>query len=152
MIRNRLCLSLICLGIVATGFADQVVYSTKLENGWQDWSWAKVTKSGPKLTVNSKSWQGLYFHHNSQSSKGVKAIQFTVAPGIQGGQKLFVHATVDKKPLKETVVIDVSPKAGVVASIKPAQLGLHGQPFDGFWIQGSDKPMIFVASAVKIVQ
>ena len=35
----------VLLALALPVFADQSVYSDKLDNGWQDWSWAKVTKS-----------------------------------------------------------------------------------------------------------
>ncbi len=131
-------LPILMLSTIATsGFADQSVYSTKLDNGWSDWSWAKVTKSGPMINVVvRKDWEGLYFHHDDQSSKGFAAISFKVFGGKKGGQRLQVMATIKHKPLTAAEYLSPLPAGKwITITVPVAKLGLKGQAFDGFWVQ-----------------
>ncbi len=127
---------LICaaLAMTALGFADQGIWSGKLVNGWQNWSWAKVDISGLTIKATAKAWQGVYFHHTAQKSRGFSALTFLVNGGRAGGQKLQVMATVEGKPLKGSYVFTL--KSGwntITAPLKA--LGLANQAFDGLWIQ-----------------
>jgi hypothetical protein len=142
-----LCASFLAAATLAA--ADQAVYTTKLENGWKDWSWAKVVKSGKKLSVNAKSWQGLYFHHDDQPSSNFKSVSFTVDPG-PSNQQLFVHATIKGKPLKAQKILTAPANRVLKATVKFSDLGLTNEKFDGFWIQASNKPATFVVTDVVL--
>lgn len=52
MRKQFLVAALACITAIAA--ADQSIYSTKLDNGWANWSWAKVTMSGKLLNVTAK--------------------------------------------------------------------------------------------------
>ena len=125
--------------------ADQSVYSGKLENGWQNWSWAKV-KLGKTISVDSKDWQGVYFHHAAMKST-FKSVTFRVDGGKAGGQRLQLRATVNGKPLKEAFLPVLKP-GWTTITVQFKSLGLTGQVFDGFWIQAQKATTYQVADVV----
>jgi hypothetical protein len=129
--------TLLVLAATAACLADQTIYSTKWENGWESWSWAKVSFSGKTINVDaSKAWQAAAFHHKPQTSAGVTAVQFRAFGGPKGGQRIQLRATVDKnKPLKEAFLPALPAGKWVTFTVTTKQLGLTGQAFDGFWIQ-----------------
>jgi len=127
-------LVLATVAVTAFALADQAIWSGKLVNGWQDWSWAKVDKSGPTMKVTAKAWQGVYFHHDPEKSAGFTSFSFQVNGGKQGGQRLQFRATVNKKPLKESYLPALKPGWSTI-TVKVKSLGLTGQAFDGLWIQ-----------------
>jgi hypothetical protein len=118
----------------AIGLADQPIWSSKLVNGWQDWSWAKVDKSGPTMKATAKAWQGIYFHHEAQKSSGFSAMTFMASGGAKGGQRLQVMAEIAGKPLKSSFVFKLKPGWKTI-TVPFKKLGLTGQAFDGLWIQ-----------------
>lgn len=124
------------LGLTAAVLADQSVYSTKLGDGWANWSWAKVTLAGKIIKVDSKDWQGVYFHHADQEAKKFSAVTFKVNGGATGGQRLQVMATVKGKGVKEAYLPALAGGGKwSTVTVTFAQLGLTNQKFDGFWIQ-----------------
>jgi len=141
-------LTAVFLAFALPVFADQSVYSDKLDNGWQDWSWAKVTKSGKTITVTAKkAWEGLAFHHAPQKSSEFSAVTFKVSGGATGGQRLQLRALVGKTPLKEAFLPALAPGKWTTVTIPMKNLGLTGQAFEGFWVQ-AQKPCTFQVQGV----
>src|SRR5579862_3554133 len=133
--------------VAGCALSDQSVYSTKLDNGWQDWSWAKVVKSGKNLDVTAKAWQGLYFYHTPQKASEYARISFKVNGGKVGGQRLQVMATVNKKPVKEAHLAPLKP-GWTTVTVTMKSLGLAGKDFDGFWVQAQQGTVFQVSEVV----
>jgi hypothetical protein len=137
----------VTLATASSGVADQAIWSGKLVNGWEDWSWAKVNKAGPTMNVIAKDWQGVYFHHASQKSS-FAAFAFAINGGSKGGQHLELRATVNKSPLKEAYLPPLKPGWQTI-SVPLKHLGLTGEAFDGVWIQ-AQKACSFEMKNVKL--
>jgi hypothetical protein len=134
------------LTLTQLALADQTIYSSKLANGWQDWSWAKDSKKNSTISVKSKAWQGLYFHHDSLPLRGFEGIAFKVS----GPAKLHVHAIVNGKPLVKDIVITSSHTGWMSVEIPFSKLGLTGGKFNGFWLQ-AEKAASYEVSSVRLV-
>jgi hypothetical protein len=146
---NKAVITFATLIVVAIAGADQAVYTSKLENGWGDWSWAKVSKSGRTLSVASKAWQGLFFHHTDQKSSGFKSISFNVIATTKEPLKLFVHSVTSKGPSKEAFFVEAPTKKVLHVEVPIAKVGLTGQSFSGFWIQ-SEKMATYKVTDVSL--
>lgn len=143
-------LSMVILGLVGASYSlpDQAIWSGKLVNGWQDWSWAKVDKSGPTMKVTAKAWQGVYYHHDPEKSSSFTSLTFQVNGGTKGGQHIQLRATVNKQPLKEAFLPALKPGWNAI-SVSMKKLSLTGQAFDGLWIQ-AQKDASFEIKNVKL--
>jgi hypothetical protein len=111
------------LTLTQLALADQTIYSSKLANGWQDWSWAKDSKKNSTISVKSKAC---------------------------GPAKLHVHAIVNGKPLVKDIVITSSHTGWMSVEIPFSKLGLTGGKFNGFWLQ-AEKAASYEVSSVRLV-
>lgn len=120
--------------------APVVVYDDGLQNGWQDWSWAKthemVTIEDIKpIKIEGDAYSALYFHHAGFDTTGYKTLTFYINGGA-GGQNIAVRLIKDNKPLEK--VYEFKPNAnewGVVV-VPLTDLGGENTVIDGIWLQG----------------
>jgi hypothetical protein len=129
----------------STLLANQPVYTTKLQNGWSDWSWAKLIKGSNGFTAEMKPWQSVYFHHATLDSWHYNAIQFKVYGGHEGGQVFRIQALVHGRPVFETARLVVLPGRWFTVDVPFCMLGLTHQRFDGFWIQAQRNAIVQMA-------
>lgn len=91
-----------CLGTHITGLAQAnlAIYTDKLVNGFEDWSWGlrNLTNTAPvhsgtrSISVSFSPWQGLSFHHAEFNTAPYSALSFWANGGTEGGQVLRVYA------------------------------------------------------------
>src|SRR5581483_4500644 len=92
------------VGMVCSALAqgDQIIYDNSLENGWQDWGWAKhnygntsPVHSGAdsvSVTCTNGDYQALYIEHTAFDSSPYTNLVFWINGGAAGGQKVGVCA------------------------------------------------------------
>eukprot|EP00048_Salpingoeca_helianthica_P015268 m.225881 g.225881 ORF g.225881 m.225881 type:complete len:647 (+) comp16820_c0_seq1:203-2143(+) len=132
--------------IRARNFANQtlVVYDGSLENGFSDYSWAKVNLKNPTPThtsptsirVDAYQWQALYLHHNAFNADPLDTLQFWVYSGTPGLQ-VQAQGTLLGKPQPAIPIIN-QPAVGTwfFVSVSLNALGVAANSnFDGFWLQ-----------------
>jgi len=122
----------------------QAIYEEALENGWKDWSWAKVVftntipvYAGSKsISVLPGPMAALYLHHDGNNPTNYDQLSFWVNGG-ESSKELFLQATL--KLLAQPGVPLTVPGGVWTQVIEPlSALGVDGQPtFDGFWLQES---------------
>lgn len=93
---------IVCLGAHTTGLAQAnlPIYTDKLVNGFQDWSWGprNLTNTAPvhsgtrSISASFSPWQGLSFHHAEFNTTPYYAFSFWANGGTEGGQVLRVYA------------------------------------------------------------
>jgi len=122
----------------------QVIYEDALENGWEDWSWAKVafTNTVP-VYAGSRSnrvlagpMAALYLHHDGYNSTNYNQLSLWVNGG-DSSKQLYLQATVR---LFAQPGVQLTIPGGIWTQVvEPlSALGVEGQPtFDGFWFQES---------------
>lgn len=133
-------LILLSIAVVAAAAADQSIYATKLDNGWQVWGWAKITQAPRVITVNcQKAWEAIYFHHDPQA--------FSFKISASSGDRIQLRATVNKQPLKECFLPALKGGSQQI-TVTMKQLGLTGQNFDGLWIQAQKAETFKVSEVV----
>jgi hypothetical protein len=129
----RLITGIAILTLACFAAADQSVYTTKLENGWQSWSWAKTGMAGKTISVKSKAWQAAWFHHGAQKASAYSAIVFSVKSDTPGAE-VQVMVTADGKAQKGEYVFKL-PKTLTKITVPMSTFGLGSKSFDGFWLQ-----------------
>ncbi|MCX7722810.1 MAG: alpha-L-arabinofuranosidase [Verrucomicrobiae bacterium] len=80
--------------------ANLPIYTDRLVNGFQDWSWGSrnLTNTAPvrsgtrSISATFSAWQGLSFHHAEFSVVPYAAFAFWANGGAAGGQILRVYA------------------------------------------------------------
>ena len=121
----------------------QSVYTESLQNGWQDYGWARLdyastvqAHSGTRsIAVTPAAYAALYLHHDAQPAITYTNLSFWIHGGASGGQLLQVQATVGGAALTAKVLPALAAQWQQV-SLPMASLGVTNQPgFDGFWIQ-----------------
>ena len=134
-----------CLLGVGTLHAQiqQAVYFDSLQNGWQDYGWAKlnyasvvlVHSGSHAIAVTPAAYTALYLHHDVQLGTSYTNLSFWIHGGTSGGQLLQVQATVGGTALTAKPLSALTPQWEKI-SLPLASLGVTNQPgFDGFWIQ-----------------
>lgn len=153
-------LSLIFIGGKAYA-AEQVIYADGLQNGWQNWSWAKSNldnkkpvHSGQKsisITV-TKPYSAAFFHHTPVSTNGYKAVDAWVYNGSKVPILIAVTALMNKPVKSNLPWQNIPPKKWVhiVASLK--SLNIAGKNIEGIWFQEmTNKPgHVFYLDDVKL--
>jgi len=135
----RFALGVALLSIATFAAADQSVYSTKFDNGWQNWSWAKTGLTGKSIAVKSGAWQAVYLHHDKQKGSSYSAITFNIKGDTWAGKKVQVLATIDGKVPKGYFYVITLSKGWEKVSVPTSKLGIANGTFDGFWIQAQDE-------------
>ncbi len=87
-------------GVAAQG--NQIIYDDSLENGWQDWGWARhnYANTAPvhsgtysvSVTCTNGDYQALYIDHDAFDSSPYTNLVFWINGGAGGGQKVAVCA------------------------------------------------------------
>ncbi len=122
---------------------QQTAYTDSLQNGWQDYGWAKLdyastvrVHSGThSIAVTPAAYAALYLHHDAQPATTFTNLSFWIHGGTTGGQLLQVQATVGGAALSAKVLPALAAQWQQI-SLPMATLGVTNQTgFDGFWIQ-----------------
>lgn len=141
--------------LVKCGWADQVIYTDSLQNGWQNWSWAAVTEvtgtvhSGTRaFGVTAGAWEAIYLHHEAQDGANFTNLVFWIHGGNSGGQQLQVQATLSGAPQAAVQVPALAANTWREVRISLEALGVsRAADFDGFWIQSrvnAAQPIFYV--------
>jgi hypothetical protein len=121
-----------------------VAYDEELKNGWQNWSWAKVTLSAPSggskpIKVEGDPWSALALHHDQFSTAGFSKLTFYINGGVAGGQTLMLKATADGKPIAAAdYLLKPKAKTWAVVEVPLKDIGAEGKMIDGFQLQARD--------------
>ncbi len=118
-----------------------IVYDDGLQNGWQNWSWAKVELAVPiggakPAKVQGEPWSALALHHDAFPTAGYSKLTFSINGGAKGGQPLSIKAVVDGKAVESAVVIEPKAKTWTQVEITLKELGVEGKSIDGISWQG----------------
>ena len=124
-----------------TAPAPIVVYDDALGDGWQSWSWAKVTLQAPAgnvqpIKVEGDPWSGLVLHHDPIYTKGYTKLTFYINGGVDGGQNLAIKVEVNGKALDKAVYIQPKAKTWAPVSIPLSDIGGQDINIDAILIQG----------------
>lgn len=124
-----------------TAPAPIVIYNDALGDGWQSWSWAKVTLQAPAgnvqpIKVEGDPWSGLALHHDPIYTKGYTKLTFYINGGVDGGQTLAVKLDVNGKALDKAVLIQPKAKTWAPVSVLLKDIGGEDINIDGILIQG----------------
>jgi hypothetical protein len=118
-----------------------VAYDDGLQNGWQNWSWAKVQLAVPAggakpIKVEGDPWSALALHHDAFSTQGLSKLTFSINGGTNGGQALLIKAMVDGKPVDSNFQIVAKAKTWALVEVPLKDLGVEGKTIDGISVQG----------------
>jgi hypothetical protein len=154
----------LCLGLCsARAQTNQTIYSSSLQNGWNDWSWASVNFSctspvlagySASISVSCTSYTALYLEHADFDSTLFSNLTFWLNGGPSGGQVLTVESTVEGNGQSSTVVIGPLAPSNTWQqfTVSLASLGAADTPaLDGFWIFNNNDytiPMFYVDDIV----
>jgi hypothetical protein len=122
-----------------------VAYDDGLQNGWQNWSWAKVQLAVPAggakpIRVEGDPWSALALHHDAFSTQGLSKLTFSINGGTNGGQALLIKAMVDGKPVESNFQIVAKAKTWAMVEVPLKDLGVEGKTIDGICVQGLATP------------
>lgn len=131
---------------------EMIVYDTALQNGWENWSWAKTELSielggSPRrpIKVESAPWQALYLHHAPFTGSDYKKISFLIQASVPDAEvRLF--ALTDGKVIGEGRPVKFKNTGWTKVEVPLVTLGVEDQPIDGFWLQNgeNDLPKYYV--------
>lgn len=106
------------------------IYDGKLQNGWENYSWAKVidledTKHAPPgqsacIRAVPEGYQAVYLHHAPFRPEGYDRLTFSIHGGETGGQALSLHVLFPE-------VRAGSPSSGAAKKAKTAATGTMGE-------------------------
>ena len=118
-----------------------VVYNDAMGDGWQSWSWAKVTLQAPAgnvlpIKVEGDPWTALAFHHDPIYTKGYSKITFYINGGVDGGQSIAIKVLVNGKAVDSNYVIQLKAKTWSAVSVPLKDIGGQDVNIDGIWFQG----------------
>ncbi len=121
--------------------APVVVYNDALGDGWQNWSWAKVTLEVPAgnvkpIKVEGDPWSGLMLHHDPIYTKGYSKITFYINGGVDGGQTLAVKVQINGKAVDSNYLIQPKIKTWQAVVVPLKDIGAADVNIDGILIQG----------------
>ena len=121
--------------------APVVVYKDAMGDGWQSWSWAKVTLQVPianvqPIKVEGDPWSALAFHHDPIYTKGYSRLTFYINGGVDGGQMVAIKVLVNGKAVDSNYVIQLKAKTWTSVSVPLKDIGGQDVNIDGIWFQG----------------
>jgi hypothetical protein len=145
---KTLTLSLVALALMGTAAAHAqtaptpiVIYNDAVSDGWQSWSWAKVTMQVPAgnvqpIKVEGDPWSGLVLHHEPIYTKGYSKLTFYINGGVDGGQSLAVKVTIGGKAVDSNYLIQPKAKTWTAVTVLLKDIGAQDVNIDGILIQG----------------
>lgn len=88
------------LPFAARAQSPLLIYTDRLVNGFQDWSWAARNLNNPapthtgsnSISVTATVWQAASFYHSDFDTSTYEAFDFWAHGGSAGGQRLQVYA------------------------------------------------------------
>ncbi len=125
----------------------QAIYTGSFQNGWEDYSWAKVNAASTDVVHNSRysmsvkidpAYSGAFFHHADFEPSKFKTFSFWINGGPNGANRLFVCGVLGgKTAIKERFVIPpLQEKKWVHVRVPLNAINVYGQNhFSGFFIQ-----------------
>ena len=124
-----------------TAPATIVVYNDALADGWQSWSWAKVTLGVPAgnvepIKVEGDPWSALALHHDPIYTKGYSKLTFYINGGVDGGQMVAIKVLVNGKAVDSNYVIQLKAKTWAAVTVPLKDIGGQDVNIDGIWFQG----------------
>jgi chitinase len=127
--------------------AGTVIFDDVLSPGWADWSWARVDlgnrrvshSGGGSIAVTPKAWEALYLSYPRLNTTGFNSLKFWIYGGEQGGQYLWVKATIKGTPIEGKVFQVPIPHASewVEVTVPLEDIGAQDTRIDGWWIQNA---------------
>ena len=89
-----------CVVRACLGQSSLSIYSDRLVNGFQDWSWATrnlantspVHSGSNSISVTASAWQALSFWHSDLNASSFTNVSFWINGGSGGGQRLQLYA------------------------------------------------------------
>ena len=130
------------------------IYTAKLGQGWENWSFATVELSAdigsPRMPirVSAEGYKALYLHHAPFSTAPYRGITFLIQ-GVEKESKVRLIAVAGGKPIEGKMkLITVKPGGWVKVVAALAELGAANTEIDGFWLQndsGETIPNLYVA-------
>lgn len=135
------------------------IYGTQLENGWQDWSWAKTERgieiegsTRRLIRVEAAGYQALYLHHDPITLTGFSKLRFLLQ-GSKAGGKVKVSALSAGKAVNDGATLDLKSDGWTDVQLPLDRLGATDKPIDGFWIQnaGGETLAPFYVAEVKLL-
>ncbi|HUA37091.1 MAG TPA: glycoside hydrolase family 44 protein [Candidatus Sulfopaludibacter sp.] len=140
--------------------ADQIVYDDKLENGWQNWSWATVNlantspvhSGSDSISVTASNtptnWQALYLEISAMNSSGFTNLTFWINGGSAGGQQVQGQGLLNGSAQSAVQIGPLTANSWRQVNVSLSALGVANQPnFTGLWLQaegGSLVPTFYV--------
>lgn len=136
---------------------SQIIFDDQLQNGWQNWSWAKnvldnlnPARGARSVRVQAGPWTALYWQHPAFDTAPFEALNFWIHGGEAGGQKLRVVGLRGGKPANEAgfSIPLVKAQEWTQITVPLAKLGVENVlDCDGFYLQeneGKEQPIFFV--------
>jgi hypothetical protein len=128
-----------------------VIYDDGLQNGWQNWSWAKVKLEvpiggGKPIEVQGDPWSALALHHDAFSTAGFGKLSFFINGGVEGGQTLFIKAMIGGKAIDADFRIQLKAKAWAKVEVPLKDIAAADTQIDTVILQGgaSSYPAYYV--------
>lgn len=164
MPKLRLAAACLCALILSSPAMSQasdkgVIYSTQLENGWQDWSWAKSERgleiegsSRKPIRIEAAGYQALYLHHDPMPLTGFSKLRFLLQGSKPGGQ-VKVVAISGGKPVNDGATLQLKADGWTDVQLSLDRIGAADKPIDGFWIQnaGGEALPPFYVTEIKLL-
>jgi hypothetical protein len=132
---------------------EKIIYDKALADGWQNWSWAKVTLSAElggsarkPIKVEASPWSALYLHHEPFSTQDWTRLTFLIQGSAAGGE-VRAFALVDGKVASDGYLIKLGNAGWTQVEIPLVTLGVENALTDGIWLQnasGTDLPKFYV--------
>lgn len=112
--------------------ANLPIYTDKLVNGFEDWSWGtrNLANTSPvhlgtrSISATFNAWEGLSFHHSMFSTVPYSALAFWANGGAVGGQLLQVYAEYSTNSTTPVYLAPLPTNAWVQFVIPLADLGI----------------------------
>ncbi|HSS52750.1 MAG TPA: glycoside hydrolase family 44 protein [Thermoanaerobaculia bacterium] len=137
------------------------VYDDRLENGFDNWSWAAnnlsqsaVVHTGHSaISFEPDGWSGFFLHRDAGIDTTVyDALELWIDGGAAGGQSLTVAFVTGGSPLGQAALSGFVPGGRIPAGwvkvrVPFAALGVSSGTFDGFWLQdgtGGNQQAVYV--------
>ena len=153
------CALILSFPVAAQSTDKGMIYGTQLENGWQDWSWAKSERGieieGSQrrpIRVEAGPYQALYLHHAPMTFAGYTKLRFLIQ-GSKPGGKIKVVALSGGKAVNEGATLELKANGWTDVQLPLSGLGATDKPIDGIWIQnaGSEALPPFYVTEVKLL-